>query len=56
MNHIEGTAAVTPQVANRCDHCAGKFHPRFAMGGRVHGIRVWVCSPQCWWQLLKVWR
>ena len=56
MAPISGTPAVTPQEADRCDHCGGKFNPSFALGKRVYGIKVWLCSPACYWRLLKAWR
>ena len=37
-----------------CANCAGSIN-RCAIGKRVYGERVYVCSPSCLWALYKIW-
>ena len=42
--------------AAHCDQCAAPLPARFAMGARLHGLRVWLCSPACYHLLKYRWR
>lgn len=41
--------------SNCCDNCASAFNPHFALGARVYGERVWLCSVECYRRLREVW-